>query len=698
MSLPRLLGSGLARLLSSRNLKNDRFGAIAGVLGVAVGAAMVNVVAILDVNTTRIEASFAEATGPRAQKAGATVQLAAVREGVRIEPAPEKATSDDAEVLRTGIRLGSLSAFLLGALIVFFTFSAIIDRRLRELALLRSLGALPAQLSAIFLREAGLIGLAGGALGFVASIPTAYLAAGAGVTTTGHLKIDPRGMSFPWATMLLISALGAAVAVLGALHPLRAVARIEIGRALRPRFLPGVGTAALPARRRLLRLVAAPLLLAAMLLLRPLAERALAPLAFHALEALGTCLAFVAALLLVPDLVRWLGAALVRLVPGGTGAERLLTRRRIEHQGHELSWSVMGVMLVFSLLLTLHLVTHGLKDEVRRWSDVALNDETFVLPWYPDLRADSLTASLPPGAVVLRLSGRTPWPNALHAAEHAELVRFAEDTGRPELVELARRLGPGKILLSTLMARRYQLREGDALEVSGPRATRRLTVAAVSDALGFTPMNAAHRKARTYGLIDATDGDLLAPWADPLGAVAVVAHASDPAMTRWRGDDAGKLTTRRGIYLMTARFYRDLRLREASSDFVIFDLLLALTSLLAAVGIASQLVLSVRARQGELALYRALGMSAAQLRRLVVMEGAFIGLLGGCLAALLGVPLGATALGALRGVSGFEVRLSLPLSYLLFTVLGSTLIATLASLYPATRAAKSGAAESVHHE
>jgi putative ABC transport system permease protein len=248
------------------------------------------------------------------------------------------------------------------------------------------------------------------------------------------------------------------------------------------------------------------------------------------------------------------------------------------------------------------------------------------------------------------------------------------------------------------MARRYQLREGDALEVSGPRATRRLTVAAVSDALGFTPMNAAHRKARTYGLIDATDGDLLAPWADPLGAVAVVAHASDPAMTRWRGDDAGKLTTRRGIYLMTARFYRDLRLREASSDFVIFDLLLALTSLLAAVGIASQLVLSVRARQGELALYRALGMSAAQLRRLVVMEGAFIGLLGGCLAALLGVPLGATALGALRGVSGFEVRLSLPLSYLLFTVLGSTLIATLASLYPATRAAKSGAAESVHHE
>lgn len=694
----RFLSGGLARLIAARNLRNDRFGAVAGVLGVAMGATMVNVVAILDVNTTRIEASFAEATGPRAQKAEATVQLAAVRGGVRVPPPPVKAASEDAEVLRAGIRLGSLSAFLLGALIVFFTFRAVIDRRLRELALLRSLGALPAQLSAIFLREAGMIGLTGSALGFLAAIPTAYFAAGAGVTTTGHLKIDPRTMDYPWATMLLISAIGAAVAVGGALHPLRAVKRLSIGSALRPHSPEASGVTNAPARARWWRTLVLPVMVLAALLARPSAERALSPLAFHAIEALATCLAFLVALLLVPDLVRRLGGLLVRVLPAGSGAERLLTRRRVEQLGHELAWPVTGVMLVFSLLLTLHLVTHSLKREVIRWSEAALNDETFVLPWYPNLRADSLTPSLPPGAKVLLLSSRTPWPNALHAARSEDVVRFAEDTGRADLVEIARRLGPGKILLSTLMARRYQVSEGDAIEVSSPSATRRLTVAAVSDGLGFTPMNAAHRKARTYGLIDAADQDLLAPWADSLGAVAIVAHASDPEMSRWRGAEPDKLITRKGIYLMTARFYKALRLREANSDFVIFDLLLFLTSVLAAVGIANQLVLSVRARQRELTLYRVLGMSAAQVRRLVVMEGAFIGLLGGCLASLLGVPLGATAIGALRALSGFEVSFSLPPWYPLITVLGSTLVATLASLYPATRAAKSLAAASVQHE
>ncbi|MFO0757590.1 MAG: FtsX-like permease family protein [Byssovorax sp.] len=699
--LGALLGA-LPRLLSTRNLRNDRFGTLAAVLGVAVGVATVSVVAILDVNTTAIEAQHAAATGPAAARSSRTVALVPVRGGVRIEPpADAPPPREDHEVLRAGIRAGSLSAFLLGALIVFFTFSAVIDRRLRELALLRSLGALPGQLAAIFLREAAVVGLAGAALGALGSIPTAIAAAKAGVTTTGHLKIDPAAMVFPWGTVLLIALVGALVAALGALRPLRAVWRIEISRSLRPLFLDAGHAPAPRPRAHLLRFLALPLVAAAYLALRPRALALASPLTFHAIEALVLAAVFVGALRLVPDLVRLLGARLVRLFPagpGGSSAERLLVERRIEHFGHELSWSVSGVMLVFSLLLTLHLVTHALKREVVTWANEALTDETFVLPWYPKLRATMATASLPPSAKVLYLSGRTPWPNALHATKGADLVRFAEDTGRPALAEIARRLGPGKILLSRLMARRLAVDIGDAVDVETQTETRRLTVVGVSDALGFTPMNASHRRARTFGLIDAADMDLIAPLADPIGTVAIVAEASAPEMVRWRGAEPDKLITKNGIYLMTARFYEGLRLREANSDFIIFDLLLGLTSLLAGVGIANQLVLSVRARQRELALYRVLGMSPAQVRRLVVMEGAFIGMLGGCLAALLGVALGGTALGALRAISGFAVTLDVPLAYPLATIVGATVVTTLASLYPAARAAKGSAAESVHHE
>ncbi len=78
------------------------------------------------------------------------------------------------------------------------------------------------------------------------------------------------------------------------------------------------------------------------------------------------------------------------------------------------------------------------------------------------------------------------------------------------------------------------------------------------------------------------------------------------------------------------------RLRETDRDFVIFDLMLLMTSVLAAVGIANQMLLSLHGRRREIALYRVLGMTAPQVRRLVLLEGGFIGLLGGGLAVLLG--------------------------------------------------------------
>lgn len=702
-SLPRLIVDAMARLLAGRNLRSDRFGTLAAIAGVAIGAATVGTVVILDVNTTRVEAERAagERAAARAEApaAGETVSITPVRRGA---PAADtshvkKKAREDFEILRAGIRGGSLTAFAVGALIVFFTFTAVIDRRRREVALLRSLGALPAQVAAVFVREAAIVGGAGGALGMLASIPMAYLAARAGVTTTGHLKIAPGSLVYPWPWMLVTAAAGSAAALIGVIRPVRAVIALPIARALRPRFADGEASAA-AARRTGIAGVALPIALAAYAAARPAIRRALAPVPFHAVEAVAVCLAFVAALVLIPGLVRRLGALLFRALPGPPSAARLLTQRRVEHLGHELSWPVSAVMVVFSLLLTLHIVTAGLKREIFAWADEALHDETFVLPWYPKLRADMITPSLPPGERVVYLSGRTPWPNALHAARAADLAALAEDNGRPDLAEMARRLGAGKIILSRLMARRLGVSEGDAIDVSGRGGDKRLTIVGITDGLGFTPMNAPHRNARTYGLIDAADEALIAPYADSLGAVAIIGRSSTPALNRWRGGDPEALQQRRGIYLMTARFYKGLRLREANSDFLIFDVLLALTSALAAMGIANQLVLSVRARAGEIAIYRALGMTRGQVRRLVILEGVIVGLLGGCLAALLGVPLGYTAVGAVRAVSNFDVSFTLPPAYVIVTIASATLVSTLAALVPAARAARPDRAESAYHE
>lgn len=697
-SLVAFLFSAMVRLLGARNLRADRFGTVAAILGVAMGTATVSVVVVLDVNTVNAE-SASWSSNPDADRMPDTITLSGVRAGgapVAAKSVKEE-THEDYQVMRSAIRLGSLSAFLVGALIVFFTFGVIVDRRKREVALLRSLGALPQQVAAIFVREALLIGLVGAALGFVATIPMAWLAAKAGITTTGRSRIVMELMYFPWKRMALIALVGAFMALLGVFRPARDVLRLDVPQTLRPRFLEREGPKALARRTRGITLVAVPFMMLVYLLMRPFFQNALPSLTFFMIEAALVCVAFLATLMLIPDFVQRVGALLVRMIPRGPAAERLLTQRRVELMGHELSWSVSGVMLVFSLLLALHIATHALKREVEIWADGAIGNDLFVAPSLPKERVAEAFASLPPDELVVRFSTRTPWPNAVNAVVSSELVALAKTRGRPDLVAMAERLGPGKIILSKMMARRYRVQAGESLDLAGRGGSRRLTIVGVTDDIGYTPQAGPYRNSKTYGILDAADEALIAPYVQPVGSVLVVAGALRPEVQRWSARVLGDRALRR-LNLTSGAAFKVSRVRETDRDFVIFDLILALTSVLAAVGIANQMVLSVHGRQREIALYRVLGMMPRQVRRLIMMEGAFVGLLGGGLAALLGVPLGYAAIGALRSVSAFEVEFQLPVSYVLVTIAGSVLIALAASIHPAARAARADSAESVHYE
>lgn len=690
----KALFDAMVRVLAARNLRSDRFGTIAAIVGVALGAATVNVVLVLDVNTMRVEAG-AYASDPSILTPPDTIGLAGFRaDGTPVPPvSARQATHEDYEVMRSAIRLSSLAAFLVGALIVFFTFGVVVDRRRREVALLRSLGALPRQVAAVFVREALIIGVIGAVLGFVASIPMAYLGAAGGVTTTGRARIALATMVFPWSGMALVSAVGAATAVLGVLRPVRDVLRMDVPQTLRPRFLDQEGARLAARRAKGITLIALPFMVLVYALMRPFFQRALPSLTFFVLEAGLTCVAFLATLLLVPELVRRVGGSLARLLPGRAGPERLLLQRRIEHQGHELSWSVSGVMLVFSLLLALHIATFALKQEVVIWARSSLHGEIFLYPVIPGRQANPDTTSIPKQRGVVHFSGRTPWPNAVQAVDSEELAALFEATGRQELASVARRMGPGRVVLTKMMARRYRVRVGDLLELSGRGGKKRLEIVAVTDAIGFLPYPTPYRIDKTFATIDVADQDLILPYANPVGVAGMFAPASrGAAKEAVRSAGVGRFAVN------SAQSYTDRRVRETDRDFVIFDVVLLLTSVLAAIGIANQLVLSVHARQREIALYRVLGMTSAQVRSMVRLEGAFLGLLGGGLAALLGVPLGFSAIGALKSVSAFEVNFRLPLHYVVITVLVAVLVALLASLYPASRAGRTDSAESVHYE
>jgi putative ABC transport system permease protein len=132
-------------------------------------------------------------------------------------------------------------------------------------------------------------------------------------------------------------------------------------------------------------------------------------------------------------------------------------------------------------------------------------------------------------------------------------------------------------------------------------------------------------------------------------------------------------------------FIGDLASQITSFVTIIYALLL-LSIIIALIGIANTLSLSINERTRELGLLRAVGMHRGQMRSAVRWEAVLISLLGTLVGLALGLVLSwalITALGS-QGLTSFAV----PIGSLVGITIGAALLGTMASILPARRAAK----------
>jgi putative ABC transport system permease protein len=114
--------------------------------------------------------------------------------------------------------------------------------------------------------------------------------------------------------------------------------------------------------------------------------------------------------------------------------------------------------------------------------------------------------------------------------------------------------------------------------------------------------------------------------------------------------------------------------------------MLALAIVIAIIGIANTLALSILERTRELGVLRAVGMTRSQLRSAVRYESVLVSLLGATLGLVLGVAFGVVLMTALRD-DGLKV-LSIPLGQLTLIVVVAAVCGVGASVAPARRAAR----------
>lgn len=713
------LNIGLAFQLAARSLKHRKMIALATLLGVAIGVGVVNAVLIVDANTQRgyekidetaQQAAEADAAAEAAgqQKLGAksfTIRIERVRNGAveqsivptqrgsagRIRGSSDvqaRPGEEDYQAMRLAVRMASLLAFFIGAVIVFYTMRYSVSTRAREFSLMLCLGESRRNVGASLMAEASLLGMLGTIVGLIVAFPAAAALLAAGVSTNGRRPVP--GFEIPWFELTGMGLISLVIVYLGVASPLREIHRLSIPDVLQPRFL-STGERDVQIAQRGFGWLIPPMLAAGWIGMRPFMESWLSVVYFFLFEAAFVGLLAVATLWWLSPFLRGSIRVFETLFRAILPLETFLTGRRMRLNSKRLVFSVTGVTLVFSLLTGLHDVTRALKDEVSIWAWYAMGASSYLeQPAGREVNEAELQARLATyGISLMRMSAKTSGEFPARLIRGDDINPLLRAQGHPTL-------DPGKVILSRTLAARYDTRPGDTVVFSDGEKDHRFDVIGISDSVGFYLESAQYVDLKSYALF--SDGNPI--FADNLekslgryasarpfgGAQQFLYRYQEDALYPWY------VTVKRG------RFQAYWQSREIDRDFLIFDFILLGTVVLAGIGVANTMLIQVRARDREFAVLKSIGISRGQVARMLLIEGTIIGCVSAALAVIIGNGLGAISIRFLDHFTLFDysLRISLPATLYISTL--CILTCVIASIYPAFIANRASSAESLHYE
>lgn len=562
-------------------------------------------------------------------------------------------------------RLLGGGALLTGAFLVLGAFGITVQERVRELAILRALGAQRRQLALLLLQEALLLGGAGAAAGTGLGVLSAW---GLAAAAARFLHLPPaHALVLPDGGLAAVAVAAVLLAAAGAWPAAWRAGRTAPLAAMRPDL---AGEAH---RERAGGLAAAVLLLAACGLaafsLRPsLAIPAASQLA--ALAALLLLLALLAALTgLVPLISRVVGGMLGHWRP----AEALLAWRNLARQRRRAARAAGVLLLGLTVLLA---VASTVQSEFRSKEILLRQQRPTELqvagPWgSPSGFGDDLLrqlAAIPGVADVVPTGVEVP----------ADLVGYDPNRARPEWLQMQRQNGqpPGRVFLQPVdyaaLGRIYPFGPVDGRLGGGIALTRHLAQEMglyLGETLRLRATGTGTEVALTVtALVEHLPEDQVltvdAALARPLQAQAQyrVAH-----LRLAPGADRGAVKAALGATLgrrYAALAYSDVadllaeqRHRQAEMMAIILAAA-AVILIIAGAGLANTVAATLQERRRELAVLQALGATPAQVIRLITLEMVLLGLAGSGLGAATG-----TLTAVLSALPGLPHGMPLPLPY-----------------------------------
>jgi len=576
--------------------------------------------------------------------------------------------------------LGFVNTFLLvfagvslfvGAFIIANTFSMLVAQRTRELALLRAVGASRQQVVRVVLGEAAVVGLAGGVLGLLAGLG---LAAGLqafirtfGLDITGGLPIHPR-------TVVVSLVIGLVVTTASAVLPALRAGRIAPVAAMRD-------DVALPERSLRLRAAAGVVLLAL-----GVAAMAYAVLRLDGGDAgivlgVGAALAFFGTVVAAPLLSRPVIHVLAAPVVAVSRTVGRLARDNTLRNPRRTATTAISLMIGLALVSAFSVLAASTKASVDGLVDDQLRADFIISGGtspFPVKVAEDATA-LPGVAAVVDLASV---PVSIGSTSTSGAAVSGAAVGRAIAVDVTAgalsSVDGGQLAISSTLAAEQRLRVGDQVDARiGVLPTAKLRVGAIfadSQILGSNVLVPRALYARAVP----------SAYQTAFTALVSVAPGTDPRAVRT------ELTTlikpQLVLSVQDREEFKAAQGAQINQLLQIVYVLLALSVVIAALGIVNTLALSVFERTREIGLLRAVGMTRGQLRRTITVESVMTALFGAVLGTVLGLTLGVLLQRVLadQGLGALAV----PWGQVALTFVLAGVVGVLAALLPAWRATR----------
>jgi putative ABC transport system permease protein len=563
-------------------------------------------------------------------------------------------------------------ALLVGAFMIFNTFSITVAQRTRQNALLRALGASRRQVLGSVLLEALIVGSTASVLGLAG-----------GIAVAGGLKalldmlgfeIPAGGVVFTSGTAVAALTAGVGITAVAALVPAREAGKVPPIAAMRAVFVEGTGYGS--RQRMLIGLgVSSAGVIALFAGLFGDVDNALAIvglgalLVFFGVSVLGRTIAL--------PLSRVLGWPLTK-ARGLTGG---LARENAMRNPKRTATSASALMIGVALVAFITILAASTKTSISATIDRSFTGDFVIdagggvgggvdpgltkqLNQLPEIDA---ATGLRIGSA--RVDGSVEMLVAVDPETAFQLFDVKPQSGS------STDLGPGTIAIYKDIAQEKHLRLGDTIPVvfkdSGEQHLRVALIYGENRPAGDYFLSIATYEANFANRFDYTVFAKIKPRVDTTTALAAVKTVTNQYP---------------GTKVLDQSGYKDELAKPINQMLALVYAMLGLAIVIALLGIGNTLALSILERIRELGLLRAVGMTRAQLRSTIRWESVIIALQGTVLGLAIGLFFGWALVTALRdqGVDQF----SAPVTNLVVLVTLAWLAGVIAAILPSRRAAK----------